>query len=284
MRKRRFTFFVCFLLLLSLGANAFAQESMLPLVIDGAALLGSEQEQVLEETAKSLRERYQMDVVILTLNTLNGKTPQDYADDFYDDNGYGVGKNYSGVLFLLSMEERDWYISTCGDAIYALTDYGIQQLGEASVTYLSRGDYYTAFRVYLQNLETYLDAFQNGNPLDGYANYSGSYYHGDRENVVYYKQPYTPSLLLSVVIGLAVSVITLLCMRGAMNTKRAQRSAAEYMVRGSYNLRTQRDIFLYGRVSKTRRESDSGGHHGGGGSSVHHSSGGHSHGGGGGKF
>lgn len=283
MKKRRFTFLVCLMLLLSLAATAFAQESTLPQVIDGAGLLDSMQEQSLEEAAKALRDRYQMDVVILTLKSLDRKTPQEYADDFYDYYGYGIGEKKSGVLFLLSMEERDWYISTCGDAIYALTDYGIQQVGSAAVEYLSRGDYYSAFVVYLNALETYMKAYQNGSPIDGYANYSGSYYHGDRENVVYYDQPYTPNLMISIGVGLLIATITLLCMRGAMNTKRAQRSASEYMVRGSYNLRTQRDIFLYSRVSKTRRETDSGGH-GGGGSSIHHSSGGHSHGGGGGKF
>lgn len=284
MKKRRFVFFMCLLLLFSLAANAFAQESTLPLVIDGARLLDSIQEQSLEESAKALRDRYQMDVVILTLNSLDGKTPQEYADDFYDYYGYGIGEKKSGMLFLLSMQERDWYISTCGDAIYALTDYGIQQVGNAAVEYLSQGDYYSAFVVYLNTLESYLRAFQNGSPIDGYADYSGSYYHGDREHVVYYNQPYTPNLMISIGVGLLISTITLLCMRGAMNTKRVQRSASEYMVAGSYNLRTQRDIFLYSRVSKTRRESDSGGHGGGGGSSVHHSSGGHSHGGGGGKF
>ena len=30
-----------------------------------------------------------MDVVIVTSNDLQGKTPRDYADDYYDYNGYG---------------------------------------------------------------------------------------------------------------------------------------------------------------------------------------------------
>ena len=31
-----------------------------------------------------------MDAVIVTSNDLKGKTPRDYADDYYDYNGYGL--------------------------------------------------------------------------------------------------------------------------------------------------------------------------------------------------
>ena len=41
-----------------------------------------------------------MDAVIVTSNNLNGKSQQDYADDYFDYNGYGVGKEKSGLLSL----------------------------------------------------------------------------------------------------------------------------------------------------------------------------------------
>ena len=48
-----------------------------------------------------------------------------------------------------------------GNAIYALTDYGIQQVGETALPYLKNGDYYGAFDAFLDALPTYKD------PLDG---------------------------------------------------------------------------------------------------------------------
>lgn len=82
----------------------------------------------MEEKAQALADAYRIDVVIVTVWSLDGKSSEAYADDFFDGNGYGYGQGNSGVLLLLAMEYRDWAISTCGDGIYALTDYGIESV------------------------------------------------------------------------------------------------------------------------------------------------------------
>ncbi len=246
-------------------------------VIDNAGLLYPEEIADLEANAAALSEDYGIDVVILTVDSLAGKTAQNYADDYYDTNGYSE----DGLLFLLAMEEREWYISTCGSVIYALTDYGIQQLGEDILPYLSSGAWYDGFCSFLDGLPYYLDAYQTGSPIDGYADYSGDYYHGQQDEVVYYDQESQPSFLLSLLIGLTVGGVVILIMRAAMNSKRAQRSASVYLKDGSWKLYTHQDIYLYSNVTKTRRQQNSSS---GGGSSAHRSSGGRSHGGGGGRF
>lgn len=120
--------------------------------------------------------------------------------------------------------------------------------------------------------------------MDGYADDSGDYYHGDRETVVHYEQKRSPNFLLSLVLGVVIAAVAVLIMRASMNTKRMQHSASDYIKPGSFHLRTHQDMFLYSNVSKVRRQQNNNGGHGGGGSSVHTSSGGRSHGGGGGKF
>lgn len=288
MKRKLNALLLCLMLLLVLPLHVRASKTpSLPMVIDSADLISSGEESSLEEKAQSLRAAYEMDVVILTVDSLSGKSAQDYADDYYDDNGYGYGENYSGMLFLLAMEEREWYISTCGDAIYALTDYGIQQLGEEAVYYLSSGSYYEAFDAYLDALPFYLDAYQTGFPVDGYADYSGDYYHGDREEVVYFEPEHggRVSIAISLVIGIIAAVVVILIMQYAMNTKRPKRSAGAYLRSGSYNLHICQDMFLYSRIRKVRRQqNNSSGGHRGGGSSTHRSSSGRSHGGGGGRF
>ena len=222
-----------------------------------------------------------MDIVLLTVETTGYQSAQGYADDFYEDNGYGQGSSNSGILFLLAMEEREWYISTCGKVIYAVTDYGIQQLGESVVPYLSAGRWYEGFAEFLASLPSFLDACEQGAPVDGYADYSGDYYHGDREEAVYYEET-APSFLLSLLAGLAAAGISIAVMRASMNSKRPQRSAGDYLQKDSWNLYQHRDLFLYSNVTKTRRQEPK--PSSGGGSSVHRSSGGRRHGGGGGKF
>lgn len=276
MKHKLICLILCLLLLPSLFLSVGAEQQY---VIDNADLMSSSEEAALDEKAQALRQEYGMDVVILTVDSLDGKRPQDYADDYYDYNGYAA----DGVLFLLSMEERDWYISTKGNAIYALTDYGIQQVGESALPYPEKRRLLWRLRCVSGCSAHLFSAYSDGSPIDGYADTSGDYYHGDQEDVVYYEQPQRVNILISIAIGAVIGAITVLIMRACMNTKRPQRSAGSYLNDSSYHLRTNRDLFLYSNVTKTRIQQESSSS-GGGGSSVHTSSSGSSHGGGGGKF
>ena len=277
------------LLLASLCVCAAATGSDTPLIVDNAGVLTSEQVDDLTQTASDLRDLYEMDVVIVVVADLDGKSAQDYADDYYDYNGYGIGDDYSGMLLLIATESRDWWISTCGEAIYVLTDYGIESIFSDFAGYLSVNDYYHAFETYLDCLPEYFDAYYSGNPIDGYSgNYSGpgSYTPGDADDTVYYEDDSFGifEILFSLVAGCVVAGIAVLIMSAQMNTKLPQNSARNYLNQSSYQLHGHSDMFLYSNVTKVRRESSSSSGSGGGGSSTHRSSSGRSHGGGGGKF
>ena len=279
---RKLTIFLICLLLVCPVLTASAQN---PHIIDDAGLLWSGEISMLEQQAQAITDEYGMDVVILTVEDFYAVSAsiEVFADNFYDNNGYGIGENASGVLLVLSMDTREWAISTCGDAIYAITDYGIEQLFEEMAWYLSEDDYYEAFDAYLTALPYYFEAYENGSPIDGWVgqyNGPGSVEIGTREETVYYEAK--PNYLLAPLIGLVVAAIIVLIMRSGMNTKRPQRSAASYLVAGSDHL-WHRDIYLYSQVRKVRRQQQSSGSRGGG-SSVYRSSGGRSHGGGHGRF
>lgn len=278
MKKRVFA--LLFALLLVLPLPILAAETK-PLIIDNADLFEPEEEDSLTIQAKAIGDTYNMDVVILTTNTLSGKQPQVYADDYYDDMGYGLGSNASGMLLLISMEDRDWYLSTSGDAIYALTDYGIEQLGMVLVSGM-QVNYANGVGTFLDALPEYLDAYKAGTPIDGYSGQSSNFYHGEQESVAYYREPASVNLTLSVIIGMVVALISVGVMIATMNTKRRQYGASSYLTKGSLHFPRVQDLFLYSNVTKTRKPEPQ--NHSGGGSSVHHSSSGRSHGGGGGKF
>lgn len=285
MIRKAFSLFICVLLIqwlsVSVSASDFFINQEIIWVVDQANLLESTEETALNMAAAELSTEYKMDIAVLTLENLNGKTAQDYADNYYD-------ANYSenGILFLLAMDEREWYITTYGNGVYALTDYGIQAVGEIVVGYFSDGYYYDGFCTYLDEVEDYLRAYANGTPIDGYADYSGDYYHGDREEVVYYEAdvPQGTIFLIALGIGLVSAAVIVVIMRAAMNTKRPQRSAEVYLKSGSFHLYNHKDIFLYSNIKKVRRQQNNNSSGRGGGSSVHRSSSGRRHGGGGGKF
>ena len=272
--KRLFSIILTALLLLCLVFPAAANEYAV--IADMEELLTAEEVSTLFDAAMALKQEHGIHVMIVTAPSFLGNSAQNFADDFYDKNGDGE----DGVLFLLSMGEREWYISTAGSMIYTLTDYGIQQIGEGAIAYISQGDYYGGFQYFLDSLPYYLEAFASGSPVDSHADFSGDYYHGDQEEVVYYEDS-SPSLFLSLVIGLAAGGITVFIMHRMMDEKNKQRGAAAYIKDGSFRLNTRRDLFLYSNVSKTRKQQNTSS---GGGSSVHRSSSGRSHGGGGGKF
>lgn len=285
--KKILSLVLCILLLAPLCFRVQASDPGSPSIVDNADALTGEERSVLSRKADELRYTYDMHVVILVVRNLEGRSAQDYADDFYDINGYGVGSDHSGVLLLIATESRDWWISTCGDGIYALTDYGIERIFSSFSGYLANNDYYGAFTAYLDALPEYFEAFRQGDPIDGYAgNYDGpgSYRPGTSDETVYYDSSSfgIKNILISLLIGCAVAAVAVFVMSSQMNTKRKQHSAANYVVKDSYRLNGYSDLFLYSNVSKVRRQENNSG--GGGGSSTHSSSSGRSHGGGGGKF
>ena len=209
--------------------------------------------------------RQKMDIVIVTAKTLNGATPASYADDTYDYNGYG--NNRDGLLLLISMEDRDWYISTTGYGITAFTDAGIQYIGNKIKEHLSDGDYDAAFNSFAELCDDFITKARDGKPYDS----------GNMP-----KEPMKKGWILAAIIaGFLLSFITVGTMKSKLKTVRFQPMASSYMKAGSMNITESRDMFLYNTVTRTAKPKDN---DSGGGSSTHSSSSGTSHGGGGGKF
>lgn len=240
---------VAFLLTLSLGVSALptAPKS----IIDDATLLSAQEQQLLEQEAEKIGNEYALDIVILTVQSTNGRSPRQYAESYYDSNGYAP----DGILLLISMDERDWYICTTGNAQQILTSRKIDQLGDEFVSFLSSGSYYEGFSAFLTGVADNCSHYR-----DGKSSSSGI-------QIIH--------VAISLLVGIAVGGITILIMRSSMKSTKRQHSASEYIMRDSFRLNAVHDMFLYSRVTKTPVQTNSSGGHGGGG---------HRHGGGGGKF
>ena len=235
-------------------------------LVDNAGLLDEDEALELESKLDEISQEYDCDVVILTEETINGAEPMDYADDYFDYEGYGMGEDNSGILFLITMSERKWWISTHGEAIYDFTDAGQEYMAEQFQSDLSDGYYYDSFTTFTDLCQEFLVQAQTGEPFD-------------KGNLP--EKPLSPwALPISIGIGLVLALIITGIMRGQMKTVRMKPDAADYMVDGSLQITRSNDVFLYHQVTKTAKPKDDDS----GGSSVHTSSSGETHGGSGGSF
>lgn len=241
-------------------------------VVDMAELLSDSDKTALLSKLDEISERQKLDIVVLTVNTLDGKTPRDYADDFYDYNGYGFGENKDGILLLVSMEDRDWWISTTGYGITALTDAGIEYISKKFLSDLSDGDYAQAFTTYAELCDQFITQAKTGEPYDI----------GNMP-----KEPFNIAwnILVAFVIGLVVAFVVTNIMKKQLKTVQLKSEANNYVKSNSMIVTENRDLFLYNQVSRRARPKETDNRSGSsGGSSTHTSSSGSSHGGGGGKF
>lgn len=256
-------------LLLALPVSATA-----PLLVDDAQLLTDTEAASVLEILTVTAEELGMDVVIVTVDSLDGKSAMDYADDYYDYHDYSP----DGVLLLVAMGEREWHITTSGTALNLVTNAEAVQIGDALVPYLREGNYEMAFITFAEQVCYHATAEATENETDHEHGYDYEYDDYDYE-VHVGKEP--QGFLVCLVIGIVVGLIAVLIMKGQLKSVRSQNAAGSYVVPGSFGLTESHDLFLYRNLNR-RPISQNNGSSGSGG--IHVGSSGRSHGGAGGRF
>ena len=281
--KRSVKIFAAFLAAMLLFTVAAAAEGVAVIpenptrVMDGAELLSEDEETALRARLDELSVRLSCDLVVATVDSTNGATPMAYADDLFDYAGFGLGDDRTGILLLISMEARDWWISTRGGAIRILTDDRIQSIGDDMVDDLGSGDYAAAFSTFADDCNRYCMLYGDYRGADGTGEGKLAYF----VRVFPYLMPWY-WIPLSLLIGFLIACIAVGVMKGKLRSVRFQPAAGSYVRPGSFAVTASRDQYLYRTVSRTARPKDTDSSSGG--SSTHTSSSGASHGGGGGKF
>ena len=239
-------------------------------VVDNADLLTQTEENELSEKLQDISDELQSDVVVVTTNSTGSKTATEYADDYFDYNGYGRGSNNDGALFLVDMGDRKWAISTSGYGIEAIVDSALDDMEEEIVPYLKSGDYDGAFNEFADLTYDIVNDAKNGK----------SYSNSTTSTIKNHKNIGT-NLIVAFSIGAGISLIIILVYRSKLKPVKFQKEAKEYIVPGSFNLRRSDDVFLYFNITKVpipkNNDSDDSG-------SFHSSSSGSSHGGSSGSF
>lgn len=93
-----------FLLMGSVGLSAPILPSKSFYINDHAVVIGQENRDSMLETAQELYEKTGVRAVLLTIENLDGRTPDEYAEVIF--NSWEIGAGGVGILILLSTEEK----------------------------------------------------------------------------------------------------------------------------------------------------------------------------------
>ncbi|MGL4336617.1 MAG: TPM domain-containing protein [Turicibacter sp.] len=262
--SKRLFLFVTFLFLIRLfPLNAMAQSTR---VFDFENVLSNSHIEQLELEISNIQKQFDHDVAIVTQANLNGKSSQEYADDFYDENHLGLTSELSGILLLINLADQEVYLSTTGEAISYFPNQRISKLIDEITPSLSAKDYDEATRLFVNSVRQYLSL---GIP-------NGQYEEMERTPI----QAFWMRLLTC---GLVASVITLVFIIYVLTSYKPSKRTNHFYDQNvsSVVISKKVDQYLRSNVTKTplpKNDDDSMK------SSTHTSSSGQTHGGGGGKF
>lgn len=268
-RVRAFIFAV---ILVALTGQVWASAAGQNNVKDFLNYLKEDEAVKLQTEIDKVKADHGLDVVVVITDDTEGKSSMAYADDYYDYNGYGVGDDYSGLLMLVNMKEREVWISTTGKAIDIFTDSRISTMVDHVTKYLSDGKYYDACRTFIGDVVNYAT---KGVPSGQYREElktvgSRSYF----DKVLDMMKSF-PVYIIAFIFSIVATIIASLSSKGKVTI-----NSSTYEGGGSFVLSGSRDDYIREFTTRTKIESSSSG----GRSSTHSGSSGRSHGGGGGRF
>ncbi len=283
---------LCSLLLCGYGSYSEGDQR----VFDEAELLSDGEEQALQEGIEDRIHKLSMDIIVVTTEDARGKSAMAYADDYYDEHGFGYGDSYGpGLLFLIDIDNREIYLSTAGAAIAEFTDWEIEQMLDEIYYWMAEGLWYDACQEFLEQVDLYADneeTAQNGyydKDTDTFVEYTETELKAMRRKEAIAQILSPGSILGKAAIAMVIGAVTVLIL--CINVNRNQvpggrvymKPGGEY-VRQRYDHKTnttvtKRHIPRNNNTGGTRSSGSSRGH-----STVHRSSGGRSHGGGGRRF
>ncbi len=268
--KKRFVLamVLCIALCLAFGGAAYASSggNFLGYVNDAVGLLSLEEQQELETTAAQLAERYGCGVYVIIVDDYTDYTNgsiEDFSEAMYDYYGLGLGDDRNCLLLSLSMSERYYDLDAHGSiGNYAFTDYGKKTLANEFIDDFRYDNWFDGFRDYMSTAGQYLEAAENGTPVDDYS-----------DDEVDPAVSAGVDILFIVVIPCLISLAVCGIFAAQMKTARRQTGARGYISHGGVDMRVTQDQFLY--HTETRQPIPQNDNNSGGGTTVN--SAGHSH-------
>ncbi|NLL50755.1 MAG: TPM domain-containing protein [Eubacteriaceae bacterium] len=231
----------------SASVNSLPADRQLPRFVDKVGLLNEQQAAQLTKKLDEISQRQQFDVVVAVVPELDHREARLFAADFYEQNGFGFGKNMDGAILLLATKDRDFGFASCGFGLTAFTPVGQEYLDKLFLPYLKKDQYFEAFMAYADGVDDFVTKAKAGEPYD-------------KGNI-----PKTPEekfkmrlngVWISLVVALLLALGITSSWKRQLISVRREDLAHAYVREGSVILNVQNDQFLYRNVSRTLRPKD----------------------------
>jgi len=260
MRKIKF---LLILIIFIIGINNVSAFDTSLKVYDYAQVLTPSEEETLKNNIDNYIRNYDMDMALVTVKYHTKKDTMNYADDFYDYNGFGIGTNNDGVIFVIDFTfgYTDIWMSTTGKAINFYTDSRIDNILDKVALNKNNGYY------------AMLDAFIKESSY--YASLGIPTINTNNNNTINKNRRFNFTKITIISFVISSLIVLFLALKNKM--VKAATTASEYLNKDSIKITLRNDVFLTTHTSSVRINNSSSS----GGSSTHRSSSGRSHGGGG---
>lgn len=86
------------------------------LVYDTFGLFSESYRESLERKLEALSNSSQMDIATVIIQTANGLSIENFAEEYYKKNNYGRGSAKNGAVLVLDVKAKDWFFFTNGKA------------------------------------------------------------------------------------------------------------------------------------------------------------------------
>lgn len=206
-------------------------------LVDEAGLLNEREEVCIEASLNLVVARFGIDMVIVTVPGTGDKDVMTFADDFFDDNGYGLGSDRSGILLLRCLEPKNVWVSTRGKGMDYLCDADIDLVFDSMQPLIESGLYLQAFMTFITESSRHMRA------------------HLESLKVGWF------DIAIVLIIALIASWFHVQILKSQLSNVATKTQADDYLVRDSLQVAKSSDVYLYTTTTKVRVQSDSGGRH-----------------------
>ncbi|MED9947806.1 MAG: TPM domain-containing protein [Peptacetobacter hiranonis] len=220
--------------------------------VDSAKVLTTEELESLKSKLAQISDENNIDVGVVTVDYLDGKSAQEFANNLFEQNKFGKGENRDGILLLVATEDREWAMSTHGSAKEAFNEEGLDFLSGEFLPYLAEDDYYSAFENFTNNARELSAMYVLGDPY-GEEEYADDENYPVDENIVEEEKGINNEVWipLSIVMGCAISLVIMMMYKSQLKSVKSESRADDYLM--DMKLVKSQDIFLYRTVTRTMR-------------------------------
>lgn len=270
MKKRVFSLLMALLIIMSLSVTAFADGGYEgSYVIDKAGILTEEQANSLEAMAAESSESSGCGIYLVIVDDYRQYTGEsfdgDAAEKIYEDRSFGLGDDKSGIMLMMSMDDRHMYLLSHGLGSIALSDSENEDLRDDIKKYFKDDEWYQGFCEYIKKAagNVYLDSSRSSDH--------------EYDSPIFRSYKLKSRLLgigVCLVIGLVAAFAVVMVLRAQLRSVAKETDAGRYADKGGLNLSRHYDRFthrsrsrVYDPPAKSNNSSSSGssgGYSGGG--------------------